>query len=52
MDIAIAVRGPVDDVARDRGCVWLHVDFEADRAQFYLDACGFRRTAAGLMQLR
>ncbi len=37
--------------ARDLGCEWLHVDFEADRAGFYLERCGFRTTAAGLMRL-
>ncbi|WP_369371721.1 GNAT family N-acetyltransferase [Promicromonospora sp. Populi] len=40
------------DVARDEGCEWLHVDFEPDRARFYLDACGFRTTAAGLLHLK
>ncbi|MFI2366585.1 GNAT family N-acetyltransferase [Promicromonospora sp. NPDC019610] len=39
------------DAARDHGCEWLHVDFEEDRARFYLDACGFRTTAAGLLRL-
>lgn len=39
------------DAARDLGCEWLHVDFEADRSRFYLDACGFRMTRAGLMRL-
>ncbi|MFI2486777.1 GNAT family N-acetyltransferase [Promicromonospora kroppenstedtii] len=39
------------DAARDHGCEWLHVDFEASRARFYLDACGFRPTAAGLLRL-
>lgn len=38
------------DAARDAGCEWLHVDFEADLAPFY-EACGFRATAAGLMRL-
>ncbi len=33
------------------GCEWLHVDFEPDLAAFYLDACGFRRTDAGLIHL-
>lgn len=33
------------------GCRWLHVDFEDDLAGFYLDACGFRATAAGLLRL-
>ena len=37
--------------ARAAGCEWLHVDFEPDLARFYLDACGFRRTDAGLMHL-
>jgi ribosomal protein S18 acetylase RimI-like enzyme len=34
------------------GCEWLHVDFEAELAPFYLDACGFRSTHAGLIHLR
>lgn len=33
------------------GCEWLHVDFEAYLAPFYLDACGFRSTRAGLIHL-
>ena len=37
--------------ARDAGCEWLHVDFENDLAEFYLGACGFRTTAAGLRRL-
>jgi ribosomal protein S18 acetylase RimI-like enzyme len=40
-------------VARSRaaGCEWLHVDFEARLAPFYLAACGFRPTSAGLIYL-
>ena len=38
--------------ARTAGCEWLHVDFEPHLASFYLDACGFRRTDAGLIHLR
>ena len=34
------------------GCEWLHVDFEPDLEDFYLEACGFTRTAAGLKDLR
>ena len=34
------------------GCEWLHVDFEEDLAAFYLDACGFRASAAGVLRLR
>ncbi|SDY01494.1 Acetyltransferase (GNAT) family protein [Modestobacter sp. DSM 44400] len=39
------------DGARAAGCEWLHVDFDDDLASFYLDACGFRPTQAGLLQL-
>jgi len=38
--------------ARAAGCEWLHVDFEPHLAEFYLEACGFRPTAAGLIRLR
>jgi GNAT superfamily N-acetyltransferase len=38
--------------ARAAGCDWLHVDFSDDLASFYLDACGFQPTRAGLMALR
>ena len=37
--------------ARAAGCEWLHVDFEPHLRSFYLDACGFRPTDAGLIQL-
>jgi ribosomal protein S18 acetylase RimI-like enzyme len=33
--------------AKAAGCEWLHVDFEANLAPFYFDACGFRPTSAG-----
>jgi ribosomal protein S18 acetylase RimI-like enzyme len=33
------------------GCTWLHVDFEDHLTAFYLDRCGFRRTAAGVLRL-
>ena len=33
------------------GCEWLHVDFEDHLRRFYLDACGFRPTDAGLIRL-
>jgi GNAT superfamily N-acetyltransferase len=39
------------DGARAAGCDWLHVDFPDQLAPFYLDACGFRPTRAGLMAL-
>ena len=37
--------------AKAAGCEWLHVDFRADLAPFYLEACGFTPTAAGLVHL-
>jgi len=33
------------------GCEWLHVDFDDHLRSFYFDACGFRPTNAGLIQL-
>jgi len=32
------------------GCTWLHVDYEPHRDGFYM-SCGFRPTAAGLLEL-
>lgn len=40
------------EAAAERGCDWLHVDFEEDLARFYGEVCGFRATAAGLLSLR
>lgn len=37
--------------ARTAGCLWLHVDFENGLEGFYLGACGFRPTEAGLIAL-
>ncbi len=39
------------DGARAAGCEFLHVDFDDHLRPFYLDACGFRPTNAGLMEL-
>jgi GNAT superfamily N-acetyltransferase len=39
------------DVARCAGAAWLHVDFEPRLARFYVDACGFAGTSAGLIKL-
>ena len=38
--------------ARAAGCEWLHVDFDDELTAFYVEACGFRRTPAGLIALR
>ena len=37
--------------AKAAGCEWLHVDFEPELRPFYIDACGFRPTDAGLIHL-
>ena len=41
--------------ARDRaqlaGCEFLHVGFAGDLQPFYIDACGFKPTCGGLMEL-
>jgi hypothetical protein len=37
--------------ARAAGCEWLHVDFDEHLRPFYLDACGFEPTDAGLIHL-
>lgn len=37
--------------AKAAGCEWLHVDWDPGLATFYLDACGFMPTEAGLIHL-
>lgn len=37
---------------REQGCEWLHVDFDPHLRDFYLGACGFRPTDAGLIALK
>jgi GNAT superfamily N-acetyltransferase len=44
--VRLAARG-----ATEAGCEWLHVDFRDELAPFYLDACGFAPTAAGVLRL-
>jgi GNAT superfamily N-acetyltransferase len=38
--------------AREAGCEWLHVDFEPELEAFYVEACGFTPTPAGLIHLK
>ncbi|WP_258723741.1 GNAT family N-acetyltransferase [Cellulomonas sp. NS3] len=63
LDTAVAVRArggglgarlvaAAREHAAAAGCAWLHVDFEDALRGFYLDACGFTPTAAGLVRLR
>ena len=37
--------------ARVAACEWLHVDFDDELRTFYLDACGFAPTPAGVIAL-
>lgn len=37
--------------ARSAQCEWLHVDFDDELRDFYLGACGFVPTSAGLIRL-
>ena len=45
--VAVAARE-----AAAAGCEWLHVDFDEHLSGFYLDACGFTPTPAGLIALK
>jgi GNAT superfamily N-acetyltransferase len=39
-------------LCREAGVTWLHVDFEPHLSTFYLKACGFTPSSAGVMKLR
>ncbi|MEL6983480.1 MAG: GNAT family N-acetyltransferase [Actinomycetota bacterium] len=49
--IGIGVVHAARDGAKAAGCEYLHVGFDAELAPFYIDACGFRPTGGGLMEL-
>ena len=49
--LATEIVGRATAAARAAGCEWLHVDFEDHLTGFYLDACGFTPTSAGLIRL-
>lgn len=49
--IATALVGHAARHAGAAGCEWLHVDFGPQLAAFYLDACGFESTPAGVIHL-
>ena len=50
--IGTALVAHAREAAREAGCEWLHVDFDDHLREFYLDACGFRPTSAGLIALQ
>lgn len=49
--VGVALVRQARDGAAAAGCEWLHVDFDDDLRPFYIDECGFRPAAAGLMAL-
>ena len=49
--IGAMVVGAAAAQAGAAGCEWLHVDFRPELRAFYLRACGFRPTDAGLIHL-
>ncbi len=50
LGIATRLVKAAETLARERGALWLHVDFEGHLAAFYRN-CGFGETQAGLMKL-
>jgi ribosomal protein S18 acetylase RimI-like enzyme len=44
--VAVAEHG-----AAQAGCEWLHVDFDREHTAFYVEACGFTSTPAGIKRL-
>jgi GNAT superfamily N-acetyltransferase len=49
--IATSLVRMATEQARAAGCEWLHVDFDPELRGFYLEACGFTPTEAGLIAL-
>ena len=49
--LGVAVVGRAIAEAQAAGCEWLFVDFEPALMPFYIEACGFRSTPAGLVHL-
>lgn len=49
--LGVAVVGRAIAEAKAAGCEWLFVDFEPALEAFYIQACGFRSTPAGLVHL-
>jgi GNAT superfamily N-acetyltransferase len=49
--VGVGVVHAARDVARAAGCDFLHVGFDSNLAPFYINACGFKPTLGGLMEL-
>lgn len=52
LGIGVRLLAVAREHAAAAGCAWLHVDFTADLREFYVGACGFSPTDAGLLRLR
>src|SRR5262249_51428579 len=50
--IALKMLKICEQRAREAGCEWLHVDFDAELAGLYLCAAGFSSTPAGVLRLK
>lgn len=51
LGIGTRLIGTARDHVAQAGCEWLHVDFEDDLHDFYIEACGFALSSAGLIYL-
>ena len=49
--IGLALVETSRDRVREAGCEFLHVDFDHHLRDFYIGACGFKPTSAGLIEL-
>jgi GNAT superfamily N-acetyltransferase len=49
--VGVGLVGAARGGAAAAGCEWLHVDFDDELRGFYYDACGFRPTNGGLIEL-
>jgi GNAT superfamily N-acetyltransferase len=50
--VGTALVAAAREAARRAGCEWLHVDFDEEHREFYIEACGFAPAPAGLIALR
>lgn len=47
--VGVALVSAAGEAVRAAGCEHLHVDFDDDLRAFYIDACGFTQSSAGLI---
>lgn len=49
--VGVAVIAAARAGAQNAGCEWLHVEFGDELTPFYIEACGFKPTSAGIIDL-